>query len=59
MQRKQIVAAVKADYDEHLYERLEKAISLAGGLDVSASQPIVIKINLCDVRTPENIRDFI
>ena len=54
MQRKQVVAAVKADYDEHLYERLETAISLAGGLDVSASQPIVIKINLCDVRTPES-----
>lgn len=54
MPNKTVVAAVKADYDEHLYERLEKVISLAGDLNISASQPIVIKINLCDVRTPES-----
>ncbi|MBI4287223.1 MAG: DUF362 domain-containing protein [Chloroflexi bacterium] len=54
LNRKPVVAAVKAEYDEHLFERLSKVISLAGGLEVSPSQPIVIKINLCDVRTPES-----
>lgn len=54
MNSKPVVAAVKAEYDENLYERLSKVISLGGGLEIAPSQPVVIKINLCDVRTPES-----
>lgn len=53
MNQPAVVAAVKADYNEHLYGSLERVISLAGGLEIPPSQPIVIKINLCDLRPPE------
>jgi uncharacterized protein (DUF362 family) len=46
------VSIVKSSYST-AYENLSKAISLAGGFDPSGRDKIVIKVNLCDARTPD------
>jgi uncharacterized protein (DUF362 family) len=46
------VSIVRSGYD-HVYTNLRKAIHLSGGLHVRDHESVVIKINLCDFRTPE------
>jgi uncharacterized protein (DUF362 family) len=46
------VSIVKSSYST-AYENLSKAISLAGGFLPSGRDKIVIKVNLCDARTPD------
>jgi uncharacterized protein (DUF362 family) len=48
----QKVGVVKSTYST-VYSKLEKAIDLSGGLKVQNEEKIVVKINLCDFRTPE------
>jgi uncharacterized protein (DUF362 family) len=47
-----LVSIVKSSY-ETIYENLPKAIELAGGIKLSGQNKIVIKVNLCDSRTPD------
>ena len=47
-----LVSIVKSSYDT-VYENLSHAIDLAGGIKLSRQNKIVIKINLCDSRTPD------
>lgn len=47
-----IVSIVKSPY-ETVYEALPNAIDLAGGITLSGRNKIVIKVNLCDSRTPD------
>lgn len=49
---KNLVSIVKSSYD-NVHENLPKAIDLAGGLKLSGKNKIVIKVNLCDSRTPD------
>jgi len=52
MNRPNIVSIVRSGYGD-LNVNLEKAISTAGGMDVSDRDSIAIKINLCAARGPE------
>lgn len=50
-----LVGIVKSSYST-IHEDLPKVISLAGGLDLSGQrgkERVVIKVNLCDARTPD------
>ncbi|MDR0798025.1 MAG: DUF362 domain-containing protein [Nitrososphaerota archaeon] len=47
-----LVSIVKSSYD-NVYPNLFQAINLAGGIKLSNQKKIVIKINLCDSRTPD------
>ena len=47
-----LVSIVRSSYST-VYENLSKAISLAGSLELSGEDKIVIKVNLCDARTPD------
>ncbi|WP_338834794.1 hypothetical protein MHLNE_11040 [Moorella humiferrea] len=49
---KNIVSIVKSTY-ENVYENLARGIELTGGLDILGRKRIVVKINICDARTPE------
>ncbi len=49
---KSLVSIVKSSYDT-VSENLAKATDLAGGIKLSGQKKIVIKINLCDSRTPD------
>lgn len=46
------VAVVSSNYD-NLYFNLCRGIDLTGGLNIQSGNSIVIKINLCDARTPD------
>jgi len=46
------VAIVRSDYDS-ASANIARAVDLCGGLDIGGSESIVIKVNLCDFRTPE------
>jgi len=46
------VSIVRSGYD-HLYTNLRRVIHLSGGLTVKDHESVVVKINLCDFRTPE------
>lgn len=46
------VAVVRCDYT-NIYQSLKKAINLAGGMDLSSYDRILLKINSCEFRTPE------
>ena len=46
------ISIVRSGYD-HVYTNLRRAIHLGGGLKVKDHESVVIKINLCDFRTPE------
>ena len=51
--KRSVVAVLKSDYSG-LYSNLEKIITLCEGLEInSKNNNVVIKINLCDARTPE------
>lgn len=50
--QKNSVSIVKSSYDNS-YENISKAIELAGGIKLSGKNKIIIKINLCDSRTPD------
>lgn len=50
--RHSIVSIVRSSYLT-VYENLPKAIELAGSIELSRKEKIVIKINLCDARTPD------
>jgi len=52
MNRPNTLSIVRSGYGD-LNVNLEKAISAAGGMDVSDKDSIVIKINLCAARGPE------
>jgi len=47
-----LVSIVKSSYDT-VYENLHQAIDLVGGIKLSSQNKIVIKVNLCDSRTPD------
>ena len=47
-----LVSIVKSSYAT-VYENLPRAIELAGGITLSGQDKIVIKVNLCDARTPD------
>jgi uncharacterized protein (DUF362 family) len=47
-----LVSIVKSSYVE-VYENLPRAIELAGGVKLSGQDKIVVKVNLCDARTPD------
>ncbi|MCL2172293.1 MAG: DUF362 domain-containing protein [Candidatus Bathyarchaeota archaeon] len=47
-----LVSVVRSSYDT-VYEKLFCAIDLAGGIKLSSQNKIVIKVNLCDSRTPD------
>ncbi|MDR1992477.1 MAG: DUF362 domain-containing protein [Nitrososphaerota archaeon] len=47
-----LVSLIHSSY-ESVYENLPRAIELAGGIKLSNQKKIVIKINLCDSRTPD------
>ncbi len=47
-----LVSIIKSSY-ETVYENLPKAIESAGGMKLSGQDKIVIKVNLCDARTPD------
>lgn len=47
-----IVSAVSSSY-ENVYDRLKGAIQLSGGLIPDHHDKILVKINFCDVRTPD------
>lgn len=47
-----LVSIVKSSYTT-VYESLPRAIELAGGIRLSGQDKIVIKVNLCDARTPD------
>lgn len=47
-----LVSIVKSSYST-VYTNLSRAISLAGSFDPSGKERVVIKINLCDARTPD------
>jgi uncharacterized protein (DUF362 family) len=47
-----LVSIVKSSYST-VYENLSRAIELAGGIELSGQDKIVIKVNLCDARTPD------
>jgi len=49
---KSIVSIVKSTY-ENVYDNLAKGIDLAGGLGISGHSRVIIKVNICDARTPE------
>jgi uncharacterized protein (DUF362 family) len=49
---KNLVSVVKSSYDT-VNQNLPKAIDLAGGIKLSGQRKIVIKVNLCDSRTPD------
>ncbi|MCX7973222.1 MAG: DUF362 domain-containing protein [Candidatus Aminicenantes bacterium] len=49
--KRPIVAVTKSDF-ESLYFKLNKIVDLLGGLQID-NKHVVIKINLCDARTPE------
>lgn len=46
------VSIVRATYP-NVYEGIKRSIELSGPLDISKHERIVIKLNLCDARTPE------
>lgn len=46
------VSIVRSGYDQ-VYTNLKRVIHLGGGLKVRDHESVVIKINLCDFRTPE------
>ena len=46
------VSIVKSTYSS-LQENLPRAIELAGGITLSGQNKVVLKINLCDARTPD------
>ena len=52
MNKTHIVTVVNSNY-ETVYENLSRAISSVGGLRLKGCESVVIKINLCDFRTPE------
>jgi uncharacterized protein (DUF362 family) len=47
-----IVSIVRSSYTD-VFGNLSKAIDLAGGIALSNQDKIVIKVNLCDARTPD------
>ena len=47
-----LVSIVRSSYST-VHENLPKAIELAGGLDLSTGQKVVVKVNLCFARTPD------
>lgn len=49
---KNIVSIVKSTY-ENVYENLARGIELTGGLDILGRKRVVVKVNICDARTPE------
>lgn len=51
-QRDSIVSIVKSSYST-AYENLSRALSLSGPLNLSGKDKIIVKINLCDARTPD------
>jgi len=46
------VSVVKSSYAD-VYCGLSRAIDLVGGLDIGGKDRVVIKVNLCDARTPD------
>jgi uncharacterized protein (DUF362 family) len=51
--KRSTVSIVRSSYSD-VYSNLCKAIELAGGISLSSNQnKIVIKVNLCDARTPD------
>lgn len=50
--KRNVVSIVKSSYST-VYEDLPRAIELAGGIELSGQDKIVIKVNLCDARTPD------
>jgi uncharacterized protein (DUF362 family) len=52
LSNKNLVSIVKSSY-ETVFENLPQAIELAGGINLSGQDKIVVKINLCDARTPD------
>jgi uncharacterized protein (DUF362 family) len=49
---KQIVAVAKSGYND-VYVNLDRSIKLLDGLKIPSNGTIVIKINICDARSPE------
>ena len=47
-----LVSIVRSSYTD-VFDNLSKAIDLAGGIALSNQDKIVIKVNLCDARTPD------
>ena len=46
------VVVMKSTYDD-VYHNLSRAIELVGPLPLTSAKMVVIKLNLCDARTPE------
>lgn len=46
------VSIIRSFYD-NVYTNLSRAIDLSGGLDIKRKERVVIKVNLCDARTPD------
>jgi uncharacterized protein (DUF362 family) len=47
-----LVSIVKSSYST-VYEKLVEAVSLAGSFNLEKEDKIIVKINLCDARTPD------
>jgi uncharacterized protein (DUF362 family) len=47
-----LVSIVRSSYSD-VSDNLSKAIELAGGIELSDQDKIIIKVNLCDARTPD------
>jgi uncharacterized protein (DUF362 family) len=47
-----LVSIVRSSYED-VYTNVSKAVSLVGGLELGAKSKIIIKVNLCDARTPD------
>jgi len=50
--KKSYVYVIKSDL-ENVYSAVEKLIEMTGGIEREIKKKIIIKINLCDARTPE------
>jgi uncharacterized protein (DUF362 family) len=50
--KRSLVGIVRSSYSD-VYENLSRVIHLAGGISLSNQNKIVIKVNLCDARTPD------
>ena len=46
------MSVVRSSYFD-VFDNLSKAIDLAGGISLSDHDRIIIKVNLCDARTPD------
>lgn len=49
---KSMISIVRSEYED-VHHNLERLIALAGPLGLASNKTVIIKPNLCDVRTPE------